>query len=465
MRSPASPRISFSHCSQRKSCSSPLSHPGTPPRPFPKRRIGRTLPLLLTTALTDHEIVWEKAIARIVFVLATVASGFPVLLFVMCLGGVEVELIAAGYALATGTAVLSGSIGICSACQLSDTRKALIEACVLSLCTQVPLLLAAIVNHVPNLQFICGVACPAVQIGFACLLLNAGSRSLRKAGATAGPPPASEFPEPPRGRSEPVGVEPPETVPTMLPLGKTDPVLWRERHAKARPVRGVSLLIAYGAAIALLLFLDGGWAIVKRAMKALDPDHAVQYLSGQVGQLDQGNVQLMVAGLIASVLYLLPLAVGVTGCIAGERLRGTLDSLLTTALDRRRILAAKARVHAEHGLVFAGGAATGLGAGFGAEGGVQLAIAAVAAFAGGTAFVVGVSAWLSVRCATPAVAFRLCVPAIAAVVGLPVLAWYFANWENVRPITELFVWSAGGFGLLGGVMWWRAGVNLERGDQ
>jgi len=327
----------------------------------------QTLPLLLTTALTDREIVWGKATARIVFVLAAVASGIPVLLFVMCLGGVEVELIAAGYMLAAGTAILSGSIGIGAACHSPDTRKALIDAYYLSLVSQLPLL-AAFAQGLPNLQFICGVVYPALQMAFAWIFLNLGSRSLRNAGATGGPSPPSEFPEPPRGRPEPVGIEPSETGRAMVPLGNADPILWKDRHGKGRSVSWAMSLTAFGAVVALLLFIDSGWAFVKRTVQALDPDHAVSMLRPNTGAPDPASQQLVLAGLIASVLYLLPLTVGITGCIARERLRGTLDSLLATRLDRRRILSAKVRVHAEHGLVFAGGPQRGWGRASGLRG-------------------------------------------------------------------------------------------------
>ncbi|MCE9565404.1 MAG: hypothetical protein K8U57_25555 [Planctomycetes bacterium] len=436
----------------------------------------RTLQLLLTTALTDSEIVWGKAVARILFVLAAVASGIPVLIFFMFLGGVDIALIAIGYGLTIGTAILSGGIGICAACESPDTRTTLIRAYVatailvggmlppLMLLNPFAVLFYCLEMTLLTLQLACGLGYPIVQAVIACGFLVSGTRALRNAGVTGGPFPSSAFPEPPRGRPEPVVAEPSETLRAMGELGNADPVLWKERHAKAQPMPLAAALTALGAAIALILFIGGGWTLVKRAMQALDPDHAVMLLTRGSGSPDQASQQLMTAGLIASVLYLLPLAIGVTGCIAGERLRGTLDSLLATRLDRRRMLAAKIRAQTERGLVFAGGAATGLGAGFGSEGGVQLGLAAIAAFAGGIALVVGLGAWLSVRCATPVGAFRMCLPATVAVVGVPLLAWYFIDWQDVAPVAEAFAWCAGAFLLIGGAGWWRACVELERGD-
>src|SRR5262249_33163061 len=48
-----------------------------------------TLPLLLTSALSDREIVWGKAAARILSLLATLAAGVPVLMITLLFGGVD----------------------------------------------------------------------------------------------------------------------------------------------------------------------------------------------------------------------------------------------------------------------------------------------------------------------------------------------------------------------------------------
>jgi len=87
-----------------------------------------TLALLLTTALTDRAIVCGKAVARGTLVLAAVASGVPVLVLTAMLGGVGIDLLAAGYALTVGTVILSVGIGVGAACHSPDSRTALIRA-------------------------------------------------------------------------------------------------------------------------------------------------------------------------------------------------------------------------------------------------------------------------------------------------------------------------------------------------
>jgi len=436
-----------------------------------------TLPLLLTTALTDREIVWSKAIARVLLVLAAVIAGLPVLMFTLLLGGVDVKLLLAGYALAIGTTILSGGIGIVVACLTPDSRTALIYAYIAS-----AVLVGGVVPPCMFLspfaalyflletesrasQMALGIAYPLGQAFLACVLVQVAGRGLRKAGVTSGPLSPTAYPESPRGRPDPVLVEAPEILPSgMGELGTGDPVLWKERHAKAHSVRWVAMLTAVAALIAMALFVRGGWTLVKRVMQALDPDEATRFLQPGLGSHDLAGVLLMFSGLIASWLYLLPLAVGVTGCIAGERLQSTLDSLLATQLDRGQILWAKIRTHAEHGLVFAGSAAAALGAGFGAEGGIPLGLAIMAAFAGGIVLVVGLGAWFSVRCTTGISAFRYCLPATVGVGCLPMVAWYFTNWENPAATVEVLAGCAGMFLMVGVVMAWRARADLEHGD-
>ena len=87
-----------------------------------------TLPLLLTTALTDREIVFGKAAGRTVFVLFAVFGGVPVLALVLIFGGVDVGFLAVGYALTVGTTALCAAIGVSAACRAPDLRSAVVGA-------------------------------------------------------------------------------------------------------------------------------------------------------------------------------------------------------------------------------------------------------------------------------------------------------------------------------------------------
>ncbi|MBA4066345.1 MAG: hypothetical protein C0501_22045 [Isosphaera sp.] len=435
-----------------------------------------TLDLLLTTGLTDREIVRGKAAARVLFVLAAVAAGVPVTALLLPLGGVEVGLLAAGYALAAGTAVLSAGIGMAAACRAADTRGALVRAYAVSAALLVPPL--ALLSPFAMLLYVregggswawraaCGFGYPVGQAVVGWVLLNRAARDLRAVEPGAGPVPPTAYPEPPRGRPAPVVFGPPVAEPPPRPPLTADPVLWKERYA-GRAARFPSLdrpgqlVGAVVAAVAVALFVGGGWEVVDRAVRALDPDEAGRYV--RAGDETAGGGRLVAAGVLAAGLYLLPLAAGVSGCVAGERLRGTLDPLLATPLDRRRVLRSKARAHAERGLLFAGGAAGGLGAGFGVYGGVWAGAAAVAAFAAGVGLVAGAGVWASVRSPSPVRAFRVALPAVVAAVGVPVLAWNLTGPAAPARPAEVLGWAAAAFAAAGAVSWWRAGAELDRG--
>ena len=434
-----------------------------------------TLQLLLTTEVTDREIVWAKAVARVAFMLATLAAGLPLLMLAL-LFGVDPGLVAAGYALAVGTTVLCGAIGVHAACHAPDGRAALIRAYVQSAVLVGGVFLPPLVLLSPfamlvyrleldseALRTVAAVGYPVAQVLVGCVLVRDAGRVLRRGGATAGPPPPTAFPEPPRGRAEPVVIDLADLPPERGEIGPGDPVLWKERTDQPQPLPWVRPLGTLAALLAAALFVSGGWSLLERTMRALDPSEAMRRVQSPAGSRDSAGALLVAAGAIAGWLYLLPLAVGVTGCVAGERFRGTLDALLATPLDRRGMLGAKVRVRVEQRPGFAVWAAAALGAGFGAEGGPALGLAVVAAVVAGAGLVAALGAWLTVRCATPVAAFRLCLPALVAVGAIPVLAWYFTDWESPGRATAVLAWCACGSLVAAGACAWRAGVEMGRG--
>jgi ABC-type Na+ efflux pump permease subunit len=434
-----------------------------------------TLQLLLTTEVTDGEIVWAKAVARVAFMLATLAAGLPLLMLTLLLGA-DPGLVANGYALAVGTTVLAGAIGVHAACHAPDGRAAMIRAYVQSAVLVGGVFLPPLVLLSPfamlfyrlgfdseTLRVAAAVGYPVAQVLVGCVLVRDAGRVLRRGGATAGPPPPTAFPEPPRGRPEPVVIDLADLPPERGEIGPCDPVLWKERTDRVPPLPWVRPLGTLAVLLAAALFVAGGWSLLERTMRALDPAEALRRVQMPAGTRDPSGPLLVAAGAIAGWLYLLPLAVGVTGCVAGERFRGTLDALLTTALDRRGILGAKVRVQIEQRLGFAAWAAAALGAGFGAEGGPALGLAVVAGFGAGAGLVVALGAWLTVRCATPVTAFRMCLPALVAVGAIPVLAWYFTDWEHPGRATAVLAWGACGSLIATAACAWRAGAEMERG--
>jgi ABC-type Na+ efflux pump permease subunit len=445
---------------------------------------GETLPLLLTTDLTDREIVWGKALGRVLFVLLAVLAGVPVMMITLLLGGVGISFLASGYALTAGTAILSGAIGVSSACHTADTRTALARAYGQSAILIGGVLIPPFVflspfamlfyvghdfeKHSNVIRFACGFAYPIAQIIIASVLVATATRRLRKLGATAGPVDRTAYPEPPRGRLAPIVLVQADPEPLPLPaLDDSDPVLWKERYSSRTsplpildaPVRWLGSVFAL---LAIMLFITGGWLLVQRALFGLSPVDAERLALHGSEPPDNGGGLMITAGVLAAGLYLIPVAVGVAGCVAGERHRATLDPLLMTLLDRRQMLRSKVRAHTENGLVLGVGSVTGVACGFGADGGAPLGFAAMAALACGFALVAALAAWLSVHCATPVRAFRLSLPAIVAALGLPVIVRSRIDWVQVDPASEIFAWAAGICAVLAGGLWWSAGRDFER---
>ena len=179
-----------------------------------------TLPLLLATDLTDREIIWGKAIGRVIYLLFAVLAGVPVLMITLFLGGVDLSLLAAGYALAAGTTILAAAIGVSAACQTADTRTALVRAYGQSAILVGGVLVPPFVflspfamliytrldfaEHTSAIRFACGFGYPIAQVIVAAVIVATAARSLRKAGATAEPVDRTAYPEPPRGRPAPI---------------------------------------------------------------------------------------------------------------------------------------------------------------------------------------------------------------------------------------------------------------------
>lgn len=442
-----------------------------------------TLPLLLATELTDREIVWGKAAGRALFMLLTVLAGAPVIMVTLLAGGVDGRFLTAGYALTAGTAILSAAIGVSAACHSPDTRSALVRAYGQSailigglllppfvLLSPFAMLIYTRLDYSEALRVACGFAYPVGQAAVAWLILSEAARQLRNEGATAGPPDPTEYPEPPRGRPSPIilGPLPPASIP-LPPLDEASPVLWKERHTGRTlplpvldaPIRWIGALFTI---IAIMLFLTGGWSLVKRAIRGLDPIEAERLAQRGPEPPDEGGSLLTTAGVFAAGLYLVPLAAGLAGIVAGERHRRTLDPLRATLLGRRSILHAKVRAHAERGLALGVGAVAAIGGGFGADGGAPLGLAAMGALAAGFALVIALAAWLSVRCATPIRAFRLCLLPVVLVIALPLLVRNSIDWNAREVPLRILAGSAAGCALAAALFWWRAGARFERGE-
>jgi len=217
------------------------------------------------------------------------------------------------------------------------------------------------------------------------------------------------------------------------------------------------------ALLAASAFIIGAWQLLSRAVLGLDPDEA-HFLTQQGMERRHGSGWLLAAGVLSSGLFLVPLSIGVTGCVAGERQRSTLDSLLTTLIPRRTILWSKVRAHMERWLGFGVASVAAIGCGFGVRGGVTFGLVAMAAAIAGSWCMTALAAWLSVRCPTPGRAFWLCLLPMSGVIALPLVAWTFTNWSETSRMVTALAWIAGTLALSGCLAWWRAVLELDRGE-
>jgi ABC-type transport system involved in multi-copper enzyme maturation permease subunit len=439
-----------------------------------------TLPLLLTTLLTDREIVFGKAVGRGVFVLASALAGLPVLMLALPLGGIAVEFLMAGYALTAGTVVLCAAIGVSAACAAANLRAAALRAygrTALLVCGAFvpplvfvsPFGLLVYLHNEPDPAVVlatgCGYALAQAAVGAA--LLARAARGLRLREPGAGPPPRTAYPEPPRRIDPPFSRPDPVLVSDLPDLDDADPVLWKERHTgrSDRTLFGRAVAALAGA-LAVTFFGLGVWEVVQRVGTAFDHERAEELLRRR-GLTDPGGWLLVCAGVFAGGRYLLPLAVAVSGAIAGERFRRTLDPLLVTALDRRALLRAKVQAHAERGAVFGAAAVAAVGMAFTADAGIRLGVAAAALVVGGFGFVVGLGAWLTVRSASDTRAFQLLFLFAVIAVGWPAGVWNLLRADTDVPPELVLYGLLGAAGVCAGagpVLWWCAERNLERGE-
>lgn|GEM_PF-5623481 len=458
--------------------------PGLATSAVAEEKDRQTLPLLLTTQLTDREIVFGKAAGRIAFMLTAITASFPLLMLTLFFGKVQLSFLLAGYAITISTVMLCAAIGVHAACTAPDFRSAILRAYVRTAVlvggTLVPPLVFAspfgvlIVIHnqfdAPELALALSCAYPLVQVLIALLLLSRAARSLRLREPTAGPPLVSAFPLPPRPADPPL--LPPEEprVLTLPPVDGANPILWKERCVGWRPswaVPSVGKILSVGsAALAMVFFVWGGWVLLQRVSMVFDPLQ-VERLANRSDAPDAGGTLLTAAGVFAAGRYLLPLALGITGAIAGERFRRTLDVLLSTPLDRRKILRAKLQAHIERGTAFAAIAVAAVGMAFTADADVTLGITAAVLMLSGFGLVIGLGAYLTVYCATDVRAFRLILPLTMVAVGWPVGAWNLLRFDEDVP-RPLLVYGlqivAGVWTIAGVVLWWLAERRLVRGE-
>lgn len=437
-----------------------------------------TLPLLLTTALSDREIVVGKAAARVGFVLAAAAAALPVLAFMLLVGGVGGHLLLVSGGLVAGTAGLAAAIGVHAGCCMPDMRSALLRAYGVTFALVCgaflpPCLFVSPFGVLvwleqsgadPMSAALAGLVYPAIQLLVAAGLLADAVRRLRAEDPLAGPrkrPPVV----PPPLRSDSLGPgwdeKPDPPLRPAAPKARTwkvprvsdaDPLLWKERYISGGSGGGDAGKLAAVAVggLGLLLIGIGATQLVGRMS---DPKQSP----------DEGGRLVMTGGTLLAGLYLFPAAIRLASAVARERRRLTLEPLLSLPLDRRSILRTKVRAAVEGGWGWIPLVVLAAGLSFGADGGWVFGLVAAAFALAGVELVVGLGAYLTVRCPSEVRAFRFLVPVVVVVIGAPVGVWNVTAWDSpLLSVTGLGA-AAVVFALAGAICWLRAGTILGRG--
>jgi ABC-type transport system involved in multi-copper enzyme maturation permease subunit len=451
-----------------------------------KEKERGSLSLLLTTELSDREIVFAKSASRTALMLTAVAAGLPILLLPYLYGSVSLELLAGGQVLTLGTTLLATGIGIDAAVHSPDSRTALVRAYCYSAVLIAGLVVLTPLTPFAVLAYEAGVLTPPflkvessgarllLALGYACLqgllglaFVARAAAGLRTIEPGAGPPAPTSYPEPPRGRASPIVVEPPSPPrPPLPPVDDANPVLWKERHTRPSgdpPLfRGPLQWLTVAVAVAAIgLFAVGAWDLLSHAVIGLDPETVHHFAPTQLYS-NQGVSWLLASGELAAALYLLQVGGAIAASVAGERERSTLDSLLATTLPRRSILWGKTRACLERWSAFGVAAATAIGCAFGVQGGLKFGFAALAAMAAAFWLTIACGAWLSVRCQSPGQAFRLFLLPAAVVLASPLVVWVYSDWSRPAAAMRAVLWAGAVAALLGSVVWLRAVARLAR---
>jgi ABC-type transport system involved in multi-copper enzyme maturation permease subunit len=322
----------------------------------------QTLDYLLATDLRNREIVLGKLTSRLLAMFLLLLGGLPILSFVQFLGGVDPNLVLAGFAATAATMLSLGSLGILNSVYAQRPRGAVFSTYVeagayllASSCCGVtasgpagwnPLAWIGAGNIFVAYRSLTASAGAAggttgsavmavlfdyvvfhavatvVLAGLATLALRAWYREEQvKPEREAVPPP----PVPPSGVAWP----PPRPA-ARLPRVRHDPILWKELYAE----RGFRL---HPLARGLLMFLTA--AFLFGAGMIYLCGLAMSLVGGESSAFASGWV--CVVGTIVGSLMIVAVGVRASTVLSTERDRQTLDSLLTTPLSNRAILGGK----------------------------------------------------------------------------------------------------------------------------
>jgi ABC-type transport system involved in multi-copper enzyme maturation permease subunit len=320
----------------------------------------RTLEYLLATDLRNREIVLGKLASRLLAMLLLLLSGLPVLSFVQFLGGVDPNLVLAGFAATALTMLSLGSLGILLSVYAPAPRGAIFSTYVIagsylftSSCCGVTVGGVAALNPLEwfgagnifvayrrieeSAATVGGTTGAAVRrvlrdyalfhVTAAMLLAALATLKLRAWNRQARPKSQREAV---LSNSAPMSGVPVPVLALRLPRVGRDAILWKELYAEhgyqLHPMARVLLIFAGGALLLLagLSFLCG--LTVSLASK---------------GPSEFASYWVRVVGTVVGCFMIVAVGVRASTALGSERDRQTLDGLLTTPLSNANILGGK----------------------------------------------------------------------------------------------------------------------------
>jgi ABC-type transport system involved in multi-copper enzyme maturation permease subunit len=303
----------------------------------------RTYDLLLTTGLTNWEIVFGLLASRLANLGLVLLTGLPIICFLEFLGGIEPEAVFGNFIL-TGLLLLNlGCLSILTSAYAQSTLASILKVylyswllwgCFLCLPIYGLILKPSAVGAIFEGWVLIGATSGFSSVLFLAIAVfqarqqgpsQAPDSIYRFALARRG---ATTFPETSHAANRQDDPDRQVTAPFNRPPVGDYPVMWKEMYLRGSRVMPSTAVIVFGCTvlgivclvIALIFSLPFGWNLVSLASTR----EVIQFLV-----------------ILALGISLLPVAVAAARSVTEEREKKTLDSLAATPLNTKEILDAK----------------------------------------------------------------------------------------------------------------------------
>jgi ABC-type transport system involved in multi-copper enzyme maturation permease subunit len=332
-----------------------LITPGITAGAVAEEKDRKTLEHLLATDLRDHEIVFGKLAARLAYLTVVLLTGLPLLSLMQLLGGVDPQLLLAGFTATALTMLSLAGLSILNSVYATRPRTAIaltyVQASTYFAVTTCSLLLwtagtapayvqwacagniyvalknlqaalmagpgaggGTLVSHLPKIMLL--YAGFHLTLALLCFLASVIGLRLWARWQASGR----------KRRAYVIAL----TQPRLPRVSSRRPMLWKELHTEPLIRLGEAAQIIITTAVAMGL-LFAGFVLICVVVVGLTVGHMEESMNN--------TVRLM--GTVLACFLVLGAAVRAAGAISGERDRQTMDTLLTTPIDNPTIVFSK----------------------------------------------------------------------------------------------------------------------------